>query len=319
MWFFHHHWHQGTFEVLLALSLCLSSSHLSLKIASSGLCQLCHGSSTGRFLFQSGASHHFVFVYVWCHVLVYAFCFQVPCCMLYSPMWPQPLGFAPLQPFGAYPWQAYAQPGDGHQPTWCMNRVVAPSTALSGGSLPLLNRLSSSHSNYMVEHTAFGAWQRVTHITPPSLTWWGGVFSSKFGSIQWHRQLWICGWALNQVILVMMIRYQVDEFTHTWSAEWFVAPSHIYPGFTDKVSSLTHFPLEPGYEDYSFLDKAGCWLWRGLGFHPHWFHRDTRIGHILGWAWCHVTFSVSSGFLHLDKYYYWYYLNCSLPLALVMS
>ena len=26
----------------------------------------------------------------------------------------QPLGFTPLQPFGAYPWQAYVQPGSGH-------------------------------------------------------------------------------------------------------------------------------------------------------------------------------------------------------------
>ena len=39
-------------------------------------------------------------------VLMSAFCFQVPCWMLYSPMGAQPLGFAPLQPFGAYPWQA---------------------------------------------------------------------------------------------------------------------------------------------------------------------------------------------------------------------
>ena len=29
--------------------------------ASSGLCQLCHGFSTGRFLFQNWASHHFVY------------------------------------------------------------------------------------------------------------------------------------------------------------------------------------------------------------------------------------------------------------------
>ena len=50
-----------------------------------------------------------------------------------------------------------------------------------------------------------------------------------------------------------LIRYQVDEFTCTWSAEWFVSLSHIYPGFTGKVSSLTHFPLEPGC---SFLDQA---------------------------------------------------------------
>ena len=40
----------------------------------------------------------------------------------------------------------------------------------------------------------------------------------------------------------VVIGYDVDEFTCTWSAEWFVANSHIYPGFTGKVSSLTHFP-----------------------------------------------------------------------------
>ena len=54
----------------------------------------------------------------------------------------------------------------------------------------------------------------------------------------------------------VVIRYQVNEFTHTWSAEQFVAHSHIYPGFTGKVSSLTHLPLELGCEDYSFLDQA---------------------------------------------------------------
>ena len=54
----------------------------------------------------------------------------------------------------------------------------------------------------------------------------------------------------------VVIDYQVDEFTHTWSAEQFVACSHIYPGFTVKVSSLTHFPLELGCEEYSFLDQA---------------------------------------------------------------
>ena len=35
----------------------------------------------------------------------------------------------------------------------------------------------------------------------------------------------------------VVIGYQVDEFTCTWSAEQFVAQSHIYPGFTGKVSS----------------------------------------------------------------------------------
>ena len=43
----------------------------------------------------------------------------------------------------------------------------------------------------------------------------------------------------------MVIGYEDDEFTCIWSTEQFVACSHIYPGFTGTVSSLTHFPLEP--------------------------------------------------------------------------
>ena len=62
----------------------------------------------------------------------------------------------------------------------------------------------------------------------------------------------------------MVIGYQVDEFTCTWSAEWFVAHSHIYPLFTGNVSLLTHFPLEPDCEDFSFLDQAMTDFEQGL-------------------------------------------------------
>ena len=44
----------------------------------------------------------------------------------------------------------------------------------------------------------------------------------------------------------VVIGYQVDEFTCTWSAEQFVAHFHIYPGFTGKMSSLTHFSWNQG-------------------------------------------------------------------------
>ena len=54
----------------------------------------------------------------------------------------------------------------------------------------------------------------------------------------------------------VVIGYQVDEFAHNWLAEDFVAKSHIYPGFTGKVTALTHFPLEQGCQGYSFLDQA---------------------------------------------------------------
>ena len=62
----------------------------------------------------------------------------------------------------------------------------------------------------------------------------------------------------------VVIGYQVDEFTHLWSAEQFVACPHIYPGFTGKVLSLTHFPLETGCEDYAFLDQAVAYFKQGL-------------------------------------------------------
>ena len=50
--------------------------------------------------------------------------------MPYSPLRAQLLGFAPLQPFGVYPWQAYEQPGDGHWPMPVVHRVAAPSATL---------------------------------------------------------------------------------------------------------------------------------------------------------------------------------------------
>ena len=54
----------------------------------------------------------------------------------------------------------------------------------------------------------------------------------------------------------VVIGSRVHEFLHTWSAEHCFPLSHIYLGFTGKVSSLSHFPFETGCEDSSFLDQA---------------------------------------------------------------
>ena len=89
---------------------------------------------------------------------------------------------------------------------------------------------------------------------------------------------------------------RVDEFTHTWSAEWFVAYSHIYPGFTGKVSSLTHFPLQPGCEGYSFLYQAVADFDQGLDS----ILTDSRETPELNTSLDEpdvITSSVSSGFL----------------------
>ena len=97
----------------------------------------------------------------------------------------------------------------------------------------------------------------------------------------------------------VMIEYQVHEFTHTWSAEQFVACSHTYPGFTGKVSSLTNFPLEPGCEDNAFLDQAVADFEQGpvsILTDPL---KTPKLDTSLEEADTITSVSVSSGFLHL--------------------
>ena len=206
-----------------------------------------------------------------------------------------PWSFVQLQPFGAYPWQVYVQGGDGHWPTQGM-QVAASSPALHRENLQLLNQLSPSNSNYMVGHAALGGLAESHLIPPPSL--YGGEGSSCQGLVHSSD-------TVNSESVVgikpgdsgVVIGYQVDGFTHTWSPEWFVAHSHVYPGFTGKVSLLTHFPLEPGCADYSFLDQAVANFEQGLdsiltdsikipGLDTSLYEPDA------------ITSSVSSGFLH---------------------
>ena len=96
----------------------------------------------------------------------------------------------------------------------------------------------------------------------------------------------------------VVIGYQVDEFTHTWSAEQFVAHSHIYPGFTGNVSSLTHFPLEPGCEDYAFLDQAVADFKQGLDSTLTDSLETLELDTSLDECDAVTSSSVSSGFLH---------------------
>ena len=58
------------------------------------------------------------------------------------------------------------------------------------------------------------------------------------------------------------------------------------------MSSLTHFPPGTGLWGL-FFSGPGCgWLRTRLGFHPHQFPWNTRIGCFLGWTWCHSIFSL---------------------------
>ena len=233
--------------------LCATAA-TSIFDASSGLCQLCHGFSTGRFLFKVELP---TILYIIClvSVLVSAFCFLVPCWMQYSALEVPLLGFAPLQPLGGYLWQAYVQLINGHQPTLTMHWVVAPSTALSKKEPSATQSAIPQPSHLYGGADSFGGLAESHLIPPPSLH--GGEGSSFLGLVPSDNMVYF-----ESVIGIkpgdsgVVIRYQIDEFTGTWSAEQSVAHSHIYPQFTDKVSSLTHFPLELGCEDYSCLDQA---------------------------------------------------------------
>ena len=97
----------------------------------------------------------------------------------------------------------------------------------------------------------------------------------------------------------VVIGYQVDEFTSTWSAEQFDACSHIYPGFTGKVSSLTHFPLEPGCEDYAFLDQAAADFKQGIDSILTDSLKTSELDTSLDEPDAVIYSSVSSGLLHL--------------------
>ena len=137
------------------------------------------------------------------------------------------------------------QPGDGHWPTPGMDRVAAPSTTLSRGNIVLLCLLFPSHPIYMVGYTALGGLGRESPNPSAFLTWWGGVFLTGLvpsdDAVDSESAI-----GIEPGDSGLVIGYQVDEFMCAWSAESFVAHTHICPGFTGRVSSLTHLPPEPG-------------------------------------------------------------------------
>ena len=150
--------------------------------------------------------------------MVYAFCFQVPCWMLYSPIGAQPLGFSPLQPFGVYPWQALVCPGDGHWSILGMHWLAAPSTALGRGDL------YAALSSGLQPFQQYGGANSFGGLCLPYMVGRGLLFQVWLHLMTWLTlNLW---WALYLVILVWISRYQVDEFTRIW--------------FTVVCCSITH-------------------------------------------------------------------------------
>ena len=229
-------------------------------------------------------------------ILVSAFCFQVPSWMPYSPMRAQPLRFGPLLPFGVYPWQVYVQHGDGH---WCtpgVHRVAAPFATLSRGEPSANQCVVPQPSNLYGGAYSCGSLVESHPIPLPFLhDGEGSSFPGLVPSDDTVNSESVMGITSGDSGVV--IGYQVDEFTHTLYVEWFVPHFHIYPRSTDKVSSLTHFPLEPGCEDYAFLDQAVADFEQGLDS----ILTDSLKTLVLDTSLDEpdvITSSISSGFLH---------------------
>ena len=147
-------------------------------------------------------------------ILVSAFYVQVPSWMPYSPMGAQPLGFAPLQPFGVYPWQAYVQLDDGHWSMPCMHKVAAPSTTLSRGE-PSATQLAVPQPSHLYGGVYSLGDSAESHlIPPPSLhDGEGSSFPGLVPSDDTVHSESVMG--IKPGDSGVVIGYQVDEFTCT--------------------------------------------------------------------------------------------------------
>ena len=143
-----------------------------------------------------------IFSYKLMLVIMYAFCFQVPCWMPYSPMGGSNIwGLHHYNPLGlTHSRHMYNLVMVISQHQDCTEWLLPPLLCVRVNLL-LLNELSSNHSNYMMVHTALGAWQKVTQsLHLPCMEGRGLLFQ-----IQFHQMTWLTlnlQWALTLVILV---------------------------------------------------------------------------------------------------------------------
>ena len=129
------------------------------------------------------------------------------------------------------------QPGDGHWSTPGMHQVDAPSATLG--------RVEPSATHSAVPQPIGGVYglggSIESHpIPPPSLhDGEGSSFPGLVPSDDGVNSDSVMG--IKPGDSGVVIGYQVDEFTRTWSTEQFVACTHIYPGFTGKVARIMPF------------------------------------------------------------------------------
>ena len=168
--------------------LCATAA-TSIYNASSGLCQLCHGFYTGRFLFQSWASHHFAYTFGVCSGV----CFLLSGALLDAILTSRgsTIGVCTI----ATPWSSHGR----HMhnlvmvigPHWVCTEWLLPPLHWVGGSFCYSVCCSAAIPSIWWGIQLWGLSRESPNLsTFPA--WWGGVLFSRFGSIQWHSWLWIC-------------------------------------------------------------------------------------------------------------------------------
>ena len=97
----------------------------------------------------------------------------------------QPLGFAPLKPLKAYPWQAYVQPGDGHWPIPGIHQAAAASTALNRGEPSATRSTVLQSFNYMGAYSFRGLAESPDLLHLPYMVGMGLLFQVWFHPMTW--------------------------------------------------------------------------------------------------------------------------------------
>ena len=139
------------------------------------------------FFFQSGAPTNFIYICWWLLQCMFS-TFRFLCGSLFISQQAQWPGFAPLQPFRDYPWQAYVHPCDGLRLMAGMHHVAAPSSASSRGEpYATQSAVLQPFQPYGWVYSC-GVWQKVIHyLCIPCL-----LFQVWFHPVTWLtlNQLW---------------------------------------------------------------------------------------------------------------------------------
>ena len=258
MWFYCPHWYQGTQEVLLALPLCFRSS-------CSPTCLLrhipiCHRSSTGNFPFQSWVCDQFAYIcwcLLWCMVSTFR-CHSG--CHIYQ--------------WGLNHWGLHLCSPSEHthyRHMYIQMMVISPCQECTEWLLPPLLWIGGVLC-YSVSCPAgiLAMWWGIQLLGLTEFTWsicLPYLVGRSLFQIWFHpitpstMNLW---WTFYLVILVWWLGVRFMSVLTPGLQNSLLLVHNIYPAFMVKVPSLTHLPLEPGCEDYSFLDQAVAAFEQGM-------------------------------------------------------